>query len=200
MATRQQLPRRAARMSAPAVNPPYAGPDAIDLSDMATEFTLRTLNNEGYINSHSSIALTPGELAKAYGHGTILRYADEAKGHRELDEPFHIHPCLQRDQWEDMDDDGDWDAILPSVELASRFLDDPGVTPFFAGLMGGNVVKLDDEVLEKRYGKKFERWDYDNTVIQDEEVMEGALYAMMALRKKMVLMFDESDHYGETGW
>jgi hypothetical protein len=111
-------------MSAPSIRLFVAGPDAIELSSMAKKFTLRGLNNEDYINC--DVESTTGQLERTYGYGTVLRYANEAKGHRYQDEPFHIHPCLQRSQWEDLDDK-DWDAILPSVELASRFLDDHSI-------------------------------------------------------------------------
>jgi hypothetical protein len=188
--------RRAARMSASPVLPPYAGPDAIELSGMAKKFTLRGLNNEGYINC--DVESTTGQLERAYGHGTVLRYADEAKGHRYQDEPFHIHPCLQRYQWEDLDD-MDWAAILPSVELASRFLDDPAITPFFAGLLEEDLSELDDSILVETHNKKFYRWDYDHTVIQNQGTMEDTLYTMMSLRQELVLRFGKLAHYGETG-
>jgi hypothetical protein len=187
-------------MTAPPLLPPIPGPDAITLGTMATKYTLRALDNEGYINIPTSIFPTTGILANAYGHGTILRYADGAKGHQDPSEPFHIHPCLQRSQWEDMDDEGDWDAILPSVELASRFLDDPCITPFFAGLARRKFERLDDEVLKKRFGKTFYRWDVDDGVLRDEERMEDVLFTMMAMREKVVLRFDTLAHYAETDW
>lgn len=74
---------------------------------------------------------TVTELDLAIGYGAIIRQAEEQKGLHQPGEPFHIHSCLQGSQWKDMDDDEDWEAILPSVELASRFLDDPAITPFF---------------------------------------------------------------------
>jgi hypothetical protein len=60
--------------------------------------------------------------------------------------------------------------------------------------------KLDDEVLKKRFGKTFYRWDYDNSVLRDEERMEDTLFAMMAMREKAVLRFDTLAHYAETDW
>lgn len=186
MAARRHAPlpiRRAARMSAPSIRLFVAGPDAIKLSSMAEKFTLRGLNNEGYINC--DVELTTGQLERTYGYGTVLRYANEAKGHRYQDEPFHIHPCLQRSQWEDLDDK-DWDAILPSVELASRFLDDPSIAPFFAGLTE-DCPDLNDPILENTFDKDFYRWDYDITVTQNE--MEDTLYTMMSLKETLVLGF-----------
>jgi hypothetical protein len=55
-------------------------------------------------------------------------------------------------------------------------------------------------VLKKRCGKKFYRWDYDNSVLRDEERMEDTLYTMMAMREKVVLRFDTLAHYAETDW
>jgi hypothetical protein len=60
--------------------------------------------------------------------------------------------------------------------------------------------RLDDEVLKKRCGNKFYRWDYDNSVLRDEERMEDTLYTMMAMREKVVLRFDTLAHYAETDW
>jgi hypothetical protein len=200
MAARRHAPlpiRRAARMSAPPVLPVYAGPDAIELSSMAQKFTLRGLNNEGYINC--DVESTTGQLERAYGHGTVLRYADERRGHRYQDEPYHIHPCLQRSQWEDLDDE-DWAAISPSVELASRFLDDPAITPFFAGLLEENLPELNDPILEKTHNEKFSQWDYDNAVTQNQEEMEDTLYTTMRLREDLVLGFGAMKDYGQTRW
>ena len=128
------------------LRPSVAGPDAIPLGLMVSTYTLEDLNNEGYINYPVESTVT--ELDLAFGYGAIIRQAEEQKGHHQPSEPYHIHPCLQRSQWINMGNDEDWEAVLPSVELASRFLDDPAVTPFFAGLAGNNVTKLSDPIHE----------------------------------------------------
>ena len=178
--------------------PPIAGPDAQDLGLMVTKYTLTALNNEGYINC--TVPNTEGQLAKAYGHGAVLRYADEAQGEHAPYEPYHIHPCLQRFQWMHMDDDEDWEAILPSVELASRILDDPAITPFFAGLMEDKIGRLDDPILRQIHKKDFQRWDFDNKVMEKEEDMAFVLYAMMQLRDQIMLGFRKTDGHAWSEW
>lgn len=181
------------------LRPSVAGPDAIPLSRMVSRYTLDDLNKEGYINC--PVNLTDTELNLASGYGAIIRQAEEQRGHHQPREPFHIHPCLQRSQWEDMDNDEDWEAILPSVELASRFLDDPSITPFFAGLAGDNITKLHDPILEKTYNMDFVKWDYDNTVGEENDAAtENALFAMMAFRDWIKLKFEKLDCHGTTGW
>ncbi|KAH0013123.1 hypothetical protein KCU78_g9345, partial [Aureobasidium melanogenum] len=101
-----------------------------------------------------------------------------------------------------MDEDEDWEAILPSVELASRFLDDPGITPFFAGLAGNSVRRLDDPIHQKSHNREFAQWEFDNTVGKENNTAtENALFAMMAFRKWIVLGFEKlEDCHGLTGW
>ncbi|KAG9633488.1 hypothetical protein KCU64_g15789, partial [Aureobasidium melanogenum] len=180
--------------------PSAAGPDAIPLGLMVSTYTLEDLNREGYINYLVKSAVT--ELDLAFGYGAIMRQAEEQKGHHQPGEPYHIHSCLQRSQWKNMNEDEDWEAILPSVELASRFLDDPGITPFFAGLAGNNVRKLDDPIHQKTHNREFAQWDFDNTVGKENNTAtENALFAMMAFRKWIVLVFEKLEGcHGLTGW
>jgi hypothetical protein len=58
----------------------------------------------------------------------------------------------------------DWAAILPSMELASRFLNDPAITSFFGGLLEEELPELNDPILEETHDKKFYRWDYDKQI------------------------------------
>lgn len=170
------------------LRPSVAGPDAIPLGCMVSKYTSADLNKEGYINNPTGSTIN--ELESAFGYGAIIRRAEELKGHHQIGEPFHIHPCLQRSRWNKMNDDEDWEAILPSVELASRFLDDPSITPFFAGLAGDNIRKLDDPILEKTHNMDFVQWDLDKTVGQENDAAtENALFAMMAFRNWIKLRF-----------
>ncbi|KAH0370170.1 hypothetical protein KCU65_g2902, partial [Aureobasidium melanogenum] len=191
---------RQKRPPARRLRPSVAGPDAIELGPMVSRYTLEDLNKEGYINYPVESTVT--ELDLAFGYGAIIRQAEEQKGHHQPGEPYHIHPCLQRSQWKNMNDDEDWEAILPSVELASRFLDDPGITPFFAGLAGNNVRKLDDPIHQKTHNREFAQWELDDTVGKENDTAtENALFAMMASRKRIVLEFEELvDCAGRTGW
>ncbi|KAH0341868.1 hypothetical protein KCU81_g6043, partial [Aureobasidium melanogenum] len=142
--------------------PSVAGPDAIDPGPIVSRYMLEDLNKEGYINYPVETTVTGLDLA--FGYGAIIRQAEEQRGHHHPGEPYHIHPCLQRSQWKAMNDDEDWEAILPSIELASRFLDDLAITPFFAGLAGNNVRKLDDPTHQKTHNWVFAQWEYDDTV------------------------------------
>jgi hypothetical protein len=97
--------RRPAATLRPAGGPrPFtAGPDASDLGSMVSKFTLPVLNDAGYINC--TLEDTTGQLERAYGHGGGLRYGDAQRGRLRPGERFHIHPCFQRSQWQDIDDD-----------------------------------------------------------------------------------------------
>jgi hypothetical protein len=192
--------RRPAATLRPAGGPrPYsAGPDANDLGSMVTKFTLPVLNDTGYINC--TLEDTTGQLERAYGHGGGLRYGDASRGRLRPGERFHIHPCFQRSQWQGIDDDDDWNAILPSVELASRFLDDPAITPFFAGLARDKVKVLGDTILDKTYDWEFLRLDFDKTVLEDKEEQAKMMFAMMAYRKRIVLKFGKLEEHGITDW
>ncbi|KAH0411962.1 hypothetical protein KCU90_g18251, partial [Aureobasidium melanogenum] len=196
---RQERPPAVVRPAA-TLHPSVAGPDAIPLGLMVSTYTLEDLNKEGYINYPVESTVT--ELDLAFGHGAIIRQAEEQKGHHRPGEPYHIHPCLQRSQWKNMNEDEDWEAILPSVELASRFLHDPGITPFFAGLADNNIRNLDDPIHQKTHNREFAQWEFDNTVGKENNTaIENALFAMMAFRKWIVLGFEMlEDCHGLPGW
>ncbi|KAH0352343.1 hypothetical protein KCU83_g3958, partial [Aureobasidium melanogenum] len=196
---RQERPPAVVRPAA-TLHLSVAGPDAIPLGLMVSTYTLEDLNKEGYINYPVESTVT--ELDLAFGYGAILRQAEEQKGHHRPGEPYHIHPCLQRSHWKNMNEDEDWEAILPSVELASRFLHDPGITPFFAGLADNNVRNLDDPIHQKTHNREFAQWEFDNTVGKENNTaIENALFAMMAFRKWIVLGFEMlEDCHGLPGW
>jgi len=194
--------RPAATLRPPGEPPPRplrAGPDAIEFGNMVEQFTLPVLNNEGYINC--TIEDTEGQLERAWGHGGGLRYGDAKKGRLLPGDRFHIHPCLQRTRWEGIDDDVEWNAIRPSVELASRILDDPCITPFWAGLRSYKVAGLWDPLLKALHKDwDFYEFDLDNTVMGDEEEKANVMFAMMAYRKRIVLRFGKIKGHGVTEW
>ena len=185
-------------MSQPSVRQPaVAGPDAMDPSQLVIEYTLEALNHEGYINANVTDQIPT--LENIAGDGASLRLWDRERllatdpeggevGESQLGkgEPDHIHPTLQREQWIGIDE-RDWQAILPSIELASRFLDDPHITPFFHGIDNGDL--------------KFHRFDSDNSVMSTDAGFTNALFAMMSMRDQVQLRFaDEGRGHASTSW
>ncbi|CAD0013725.1 unnamed protein product [Aureobasidium pullulans] len=198
-------------MSQPSVRQPaVAGPDAMDPSQLVIEYTLEALNHEGYINANVTDQIPT--LENIAGDGASLRLWDRERllatdpeggevGESQLGkgEPDHIHPTLQREQWIGIDE-RDWQAILPSIELASRFLDDPHIAPFFHGL--DNATELKDPLLKAAYGDlKFHRFDSDNSVMSTDAGFTNALFAMMSMRDQVQLRFaDEGRGHASTSW
>ena len=198
-------------MSQPSVRQPaVAGPDAMDPGPLVIEYTLEALNHEGYINANVTDQIPT--LENIAGDGASLRLWDRERllatdpeggevGESQLGkgEPDHIHPTLQREQWIGIDE-RDWQAILPSIELASRFLDDPHITPFFHGL--DHATELKDPLLKAAYGDlKFHRFDSDNSVMSTDAGITNALFAMMSMRDQVQLRFaDEGETHAATGW
>lgn len=166
---------------------------------MVEAFTLPVLNNEGYINC--TIESTEGQLEQAWGHGGGLRYGDARRGRLLPGERFHIHPCLQLTRWEGPLDDDEWEAIRPSVELASRILDDPAITPFWAGLRSYKIADLWDPLLKELHKDwDFYQFDLDDTVLGDEGEKAKVMFAMMAYRKRIVLRFGKIKGHGLAHW
>ncbi|THW92657.1 hypothetical protein D6D18_06286 [Aureobasidium pullulans] len=190
--------------------PAVAGPDAMDPGPLVIEYTLEALNHEGYINAKVTDQIPT--LENIAGDGASLRLWDRERllatdpeggevGESQLGkgEPDHVHPTLQREQWIGIDE-RDWQAILPSIELASRFLDDPHITPFFHGL--DNATELKDPLLKAAYGDlKFHRFDSDNGVVSTDAGFTNALFAMMSMRDQVQLRFaDEGRGHASTSW
>ena len=100
-----------------------------------------------------------------------------------------------------MADDEDWEAIRPSVELASRILDDPCITPFFAGLRSYKVADLWDPILKGHHPDwDYYQWDFDASVMENAEEKSNVMFALMAYRKRIVLRFGKIKGHGQTTW
>ena len=54
----------------------------------------------------------------------------------------------------------------------------------------------------KTHNMTFDRWEYDNTVGEENDAAtEDAMFAVMAFRKWIVLVFEKmSNFHGFTGW
>lgn len=190
--------------------PAVAGPDVMYPSPLVIEYTLEALNHDEYINANVTDQIPT--LENIAGDGASLRLWDRehllptnpeegevGEGQLYEGEPHHVHPTLQRDQWIGIDE-RDWQALLPSIELASRFLDDPHITPFFHGL--DNATEQNDPLLKAAYGDlKFHRFDTDNSVMSTEAGITKALFAMMSMREQVQLRFaDEGGDHATTSW
>jgi hypothetical protein len=105
-------------------------PRFVGLDDMVKALSLRWLNDHGYINC--TVNQRDPDFSKDLKYRTTathLRLRDQWDPNMP-----HIIPALRRHKW-NLSDEMDWVAILPSVELASRILDDVAILPFFTGML-----------------------------------------------------------------
>ncbi|THY01820.1 hypothetical protein D6D03_05476 [Aureobasidium pullulans] len=169
--------------------PKKDGANAVDHDHVSKSFTLKGLNDSGYINADlSQLDLDYTDFAqdtKANGKvraGGILRkskrddlttWARKDKG--EYDDPDS--KLLEEAQiWvEDGEvwyihpvlqrdhwnhmSNDDWNSIRPSIELASRILDMVEILPFFYGLIAGSVYDLKDSAHNQAHNIIFQEWE-----------------------------------------
>lgn len=182
--------------------PATAGPLAATIGIPGRKYTLRVLNEEGYININTAEYPYDPDFAKDFTNkdtgGYYRKQRRDAlsrdgkpsgcKTYRlAANEPYHIHPVLQRNQWR-LASEKDWDLIVPSVELASRLLDDIRVLPFFAGLRT-KITELKDLELQAAHpNKAFKKFDLD-----DERNIITCYEEMSQLRDRVKLTFRDAD-------
>jgi len=63
----------------------------------------------------------------------------------------HIHPVFERSRWLDVSDD-DYDLLAPSIRLASCFLNEPAMMPYWKGLFHTPWSLLNDPALVNKVG------------------------------------------------
>ncbi|KAK5000429.1 hypothetical protein LTR66_000730 [Elasticomyces elasticus] len=79
-----------------------------------------------------------------------------------------IHPLLRYEQWTGLSVT-DFTILLPALRLATRFLDEPSILPYYRGLLHGPRRRIHAPVAERTYGRKLQMFDteYDQRKAED---------------------------------
>ncbi|KAK4971231.1 hypothetical protein LTR28_013391 [Elasticomyces elasticus] len=79
-----------------------------------------------------------------------------------------IHPLLRYEQWIGLSVT-DFTILLPALKLATRFLDEPSILPYYRGLLHGPRQRIHAPVAERTYGRELQMFDteYDQSKAAD---------------------------------
>jgi len=106
---------------------------------------LDELNNKGYINlPDSEFPIDPDFYSKAKAEEHVTgAYIRHAHGWDPVIST--IHPLFLPRKWKDVSKE-DYELILPSIKLASRFLDEPQVLTYVKGFLARKLELINDAV------------------------------------------------------
>lgn len=158
----------------------------IGLDSLLSDINLTELNDNGYINLPDSDFPIPIDFtSKAKEHGTGAHIRKERGLRPQI---YPVHPLFGYPMWVHLTRQ-DYRLLLPTLQLASRLLDEPAILPYIKGFLRKPLTPINDPSTEKSAGQPL--FSFQSEALLDDWNLEEIWTVLFNLRNCIMFRFLE---------
>ncbi|GAB7349016.1 hypothetical protein MBLNU459_g7989t1 [Dothideomycetes sp. NU459] len=178
--------------SVPASTPQQPGLVGDDL--LTQIIPIEELNKLGFINIDPKLAqMTDPDFGNSVQDKRTAAWTRKDKRWPGSRRSRFIHPIFEEKRWTSISHH-EYRLLRPSIQLASRILDEPWVLPFFQGMLNKPLDNINDKKLMEREGKPLQWFDtppIDPDQLEGDKKQIHAWKALVSLRRQIRWRFGE---------